>query len=71
MNSKHHKKDATQVAIQLPVVTTREIYKRTQAHVLHIMIPTCLESMGKKQQHITCVRDRPFSLLPVNSSISW
>ena len=47
MNSKHHKKDATQVAIQLPVVTTGEIYKRTQAHVLHIMIPTCLESMGK------------------------
>ena len=30
MNSKHHKNDAFQVAIQLLVVTTREIYMRTQ-----------------------------------------
>ena len=31
MNSKHHKSDFFQVAIQLFVVTIREIYKRTQA----------------------------------------
>ena len=31
MNSKHRKSDALQVAIQMFVVTTREIYMRTQA----------------------------------------
>ena len=31
MNSKHHKSDFFQVAIQLFLVTTREIYKRTKA----------------------------------------
>ena len=31
MNSKHHKSDALQVAIQLLVVTTKEIYMRIQA----------------------------------------
>ena len=31
MNSKHHKSDAVQVAIQLLVVTSRETYIRTQA----------------------------------------
>ena len=31
MNSKHHKSDALQVAIQLLVVTTKEIYMWTQS----------------------------------------
>ena len=31
MNSKHQKSDAFQVAIQLLVVTAKEIYMRTQA----------------------------------------
>ena len=31
MNSKYRKSDAFQVAIQLLVVTTKEIYMRTQA----------------------------------------
>ena len=36
MNSKHHKSDAFQVTTQLLVVTTREIYMRTQEYIIVI-----------------------------------
>ena len=55
MNSKHHKSDSFQVAIQLLVVTTKEMYMGTQVVFLEIYIRIYIYLNLKPQKFEMCV----------------